>query len=268
MVSDPRLRRSRPAGGDGERVTKIAVIAAMERELFPLVEGWTRTSFQHAGKVFQCFENGEWVALAGGIGCGCAERAARAVVETCHPQTLISAGLAGALVRGLEAGSVVHPDLVVDATSGAEYRRAGSSSSGPVLVTAGEVAGPVSKEQLAKRFQAAVVDMEAAGVAKVAMAMNVGFYCVKAVSDEYHFVLPPLNSFVDSEGRFQIVRFAIWAALRPWRWSAILRLARNTSLATRALSDWLRKNLNNGPTVVTLSAGQRFKNANANRQQS
>lgn len=252
-------------------MTKVAVIAAMERELYPLVEGWTRTSFQHAGQVFRCFENGESMALAGGIGGRCAERAARAVVETRHPQTLISAGLAGALIRGLKAGSVIHPDLIVDAASGSEYCRAGSSPAGEVLVSSGEVADPESKEQLATRFRAVVVDMEAAGVAKVAMELKVGFHCVKAISDEYDFVLPPLNSFVDSEGRFQVVRFAIWAALRPWRWLATLRLARNTSLATQTLSDWLRKNLNDdllGPTVVTLSAGQDFKNANANRQQS
>jgi nucleoside phosphorylase len=252
-------------------VTTVAVIVAMDRELHPLVDGWTRKSLENAGKIFDCFENGDWLAVAAGIGCRRAETAARAVIEACHPHTLVSAGLAGALVRGLEAGSIVRPDVIVDAATGTGYCRVtGIAPAAEVLVSSSEVADRGSKEDLAKRFHARAVDMEAAGVAKVAQQLNVGFHCVKAISDEYDFALPPLNSFVDEEGNFQVGRFSVWAALRPWHWPAVFRLARNTSRATRALATWLRKNLNDnllGPTLVTLKAGH-FETANGNCQQS
>jgi hypothetical protein len=244
----------------------------MERELHPLVDGWTRKSFDHAGKVFRYFEHGDCLAVAGGIGCGCSERMARAVIEVFRPRMVISAGLAGGLVPGLRAGTVVHPHVVVDAATGTEYgcRLNGLAQGEGVLVSSSEVAGPESKGRLAQRFHALIVDMEAAGVAKVAHELGTGFYSVKAVSDEYDHDLPPLNRFVGPEGLFRVGRFGVWVALRPWRWPATFRLARNTSRATGALSDWLRKKLNDnlpGPTVVTLRAGY-FENANANRQQS
>jgi adenosylhomocysteine nucleosidase len=253
-------------------MTKVAIVVAMERELHPLVDGWTKRSFVYAGKTYRCFESGEWIAVAGGIGCGCAESAARAVTETFHPQTLLSAGLAGALVPGIEAGSLVHPDVIVDAASGSEYSSpANAIAPGGVLVTSGEIAGQGAKDRLAQRFHARAVDMEAAGVAKVAQELNTGFVCVKAVSDEYELRLPPLNAFVDRDGNFQVARFGIWAAVRPWRWPAVFRLASNTGRATRVLSGWLRKHLNDnfpGPTVVKLNTGKHLENANANCQQS
>jgi nucleoside phosphorylase len=253
-------------------MTRVAVIAAMDRELRPLVAGWTKKSFHHAGTGFRYFEHGDCVAVAGGIGCGCSARVARAVIEVFRPRTVISTGLAGGLVPGLRAGTVVHPHVVVDAATGTEYgcRLNSIARGGGVLVSSDEVAGPESKDQLAQRFHALVVDMEAAGVAKVAQELGTGFCCVKAVSDEYDDALPPLNRFVGPEGVFRVGRFGVWVALRPWRWPATFRLARNTSRATGALSDWLGKNLNDnlpGPTVVTLRSGY-FENANANRQQS
>jgi adenosylhomocysteine nucleosidase len=130
-----------------------------------------------------------------------------------------------------------------------------------VLVTAAEVAGAESKAALVERFHGLVVDMEAAGVARVAQQFNVGFRCVKAISDEFDFAMPPLNRFVDEAGNFKTGRFTAWAAVRPQHWAVVLRLARNSGRATQALSQWLKKNLTqfaisgNFPpgTVVTLN---------------
>jgi adenosylhomocysteine nucleosidase len=238
-------------------MSRIAVIAALERELAPLVRGWARSRLESSGKSVACFESGELIAVAGGIGCRCAELASRAVVEKYHPRTLISTGLAGALIRSLKVGSIVTPNVIVDAATGTEYRcqLGGDVVGGGVLVSAVEIAGSGSKADLAERFHALVVDMEAAGVAKVAEEFNIGFRCVKAISDELDFALPPMNRFVGAEGDFHTRRFLGWATLRPQYWPATVRLARNSSRAARALGDWLGKNLTgNFPqaTVVTL----------------
>jgi adenosylhomocysteine nucleosidase len=246
-------------------MSRIAIIVALERELHRLVQGWTRTSFDHAGRSFSCFENGELIAVAGGIGCNPAELAARAVVEKYQPQTLISAGLAGALIRSLKVGSIVTPNVIVDASTGTEYRcqPSGDVVGGGVLVSAGAITGAESKSALAERFHSLVVDMEAAGVARVAQEHNVGFRCVKAISDEFDFAMPPLGLFVDQEGNFNTGKFLAWAMIRPQYWLATIRLARNSARATQALADWLRKNLSGNlsqATVVTLSGAQPFKN--------
>ncbi len=243
-------------------MSAIAVIAALDRELHPLVDEWNSNELHSGGNTFRCYHAGGLMALAGGIGAKRAELAARAVMENYHPQMLVSAGLAGALIRSLKVASIVTPNVIVDAATGTEYRctLGGEMVGGGVLVTSGEIAGAGVKAALVERFHGLIVDMEAAGVARVAQQFNVGFRCVKAISDELDFVMPPLGRFVDEQGSFQTGKFAGWVALRPQHWANIIRLGRNSGRATRALSDWLKKNLSrNFPgAVVTLSGAECF----------
>lgn len=240
---------------------KTAIIVALEREMRPLVKGWTRSRIASGGRTLFVYQNGDVIAVAGGIGSHRAESAARHVVQQYQPQTLMSAGLAGALIRSLKAGSVVTPNVVVDTVTGAEYRcnMRAQVVGGGVLVTAEEIAGQDSKLGLIERFHGLLVDMEAAGVARVAAEFNIGFRCVKAISDELDFVMPPLNKFVDSQGNFSTRAFLAWAAVRPKHWLSVARLSRNSSRAIHALCDWLRKNVAGDvppAAVVTLEGAE------------
>jgi nucleoside phosphorylase len=229
-------------------VSKVAIIAAMERELAPLVRGWKRGTLSSGDKTFTLFERDGVFAVIAGIGCRNAELAARAVVAQYRPTLLISAGLAGALIRSLKAGSVFTPSVVVDAADGAEYRciADGNHVSGGILVSSGEIAGAGAKSELVARFHGLVVDMEAAGVAKVAQQEQIGFRCVKAISDEAEFAMPPMARFIAPDGTFQSGRFAVWAAVRPWQWARVAALAGNSRRATAALCDRLRNDLASG----------------------
>jgi adenosylhomocysteine nucleosidase len=238
-------------------MSRIAIIAAMERELVPLVRDWKKCLLAAGDRKFTLFESGELIAVVSGIGCKNAELAARAVVERSHPLALMSAGLAGALIRSLKVGSIFTPSVVVDAADGSEYRCAAESGrvSGGVLVSSGSIAGAEAKQELVNRFHALVVDMEAAGVARVAEQEHIGFRCVKAISDETDFAMPPLARFIDAAGDFQKGKFAVWAALRPWNWDSIAALARNSRRAAKALCAWLEKDLAAGlppGEIVTL----------------
>lgn len=220
-------------------MSSIAIIAALDRELAPLAEGWKSVSFAHKEQNFRVYEDGERIALAGGIGRRAAQAAAQAVVARYAPQVLISAGLAGALISSLKVASVITPNVIVDSATGKEYR---CQTGGGVLVTAAEVATSESKPRLVEQFHALAVDMEAAAVAEVAEQARIGFRCVKAISDEAAFVMPPLNRFVDGAGKFQNGRFAAWAVVRPQWWVATLALMRNSNRAAEALCAWLKKN--------------------------
>jgi adenosylhomocysteine nucleosidase len=229
-------------------VSKAAIIAAMERELAPLVRGWKKGIISSGDKTFAVFESAGVLAVIAGIGCKNAEKAARAVVAQYRPALLISAGLAGALIRSLKAGSVFTPSVVVDTADGAEYRCVadGNHLSGGILVSSGEIAGAEAKQELVARFHGLVVDMEAAGVAKVAQQEQIGFRCVKAISDEADFAMPPMARFIAADGTFQSGRFAIWAAVRPWQWARVAALAGNSRRATAALCERLRNDLASG----------------------
>ena len=90
-------------------------------------------------------------------------------------------------------------------------------------------------------FAAQAVDMEAAAVARAAEARGVEFAVLKVISDESDFSFPALERFVDSAGRFSEARFALYAAVRPWLWVQVARMARNSGRASRALCESLRK---------------------------
>ncbi len=165
------------------------------------------------------------------------------MVEQYHPPALISAGLAGALTPDLKVGGVITPHMVVDAGTGEEYRcDLGAEAIGDgILVSADQVAGVSSKQELAARFHAVAVDMEAAAVAKVAREQCLLFRCAKAISDEADFVMPPLQRFVNREGELRAGRFAAWVSVRPAFWWRTLQLGRNSGVAAQALANWLEQ---------------------------
>jgi adenosylhomocysteine nucleosidase len=242
-------------------MSRIVLVAAMEREITPLVRGWQRSTLPFTQRNFPVFESGNLVVVLSGIGKKNAEQAARAAAEKYHPTQLISVGLAGALIRSLKVASVVAPNVVVDAENGTEYRTATAAGAigGGILITTDLVAGAQAKQELVERLHGLVVDMEAAAVAKVAQAEHIAFRCVKSISDEAEFAMPPLAKFMDAGGNFHEVRFALWAALHPWNWPAVLALGKNSRRATKSLCRWLQKDLAERqphPGVVTLSRAE------------
>jgi nicotinamidase-related amidase len=83
--------------------------------------------------------------------------------------------------------------------------------------------------------------MEASAVAAAARAHGIPFAATKVISDEYDFELPQTAHFIDSQGQFRTASFALFAALRPWLWSRIAQLARNSRKAARVLGQDLER---------------------------
>ena len=187
---------------------KVAIVAALPREVQPLVRGWKSYRAPAADGLHRLrfFESKSAVVVCGGIGREAATEATREVIERCHPQLVVSAGFAGALVPGLQVASILSPAKVILASTGTAFET-GVAGSG-ILVTATTVAGPEEKRRLAERFSAQAVDMEAAAVAKAAQAAGVGFRALKAISDELDFPLPPTEGFIDERGDFKTLKFA------------------------------------------------------------
>jgi adenosylhomocysteine nucleosidase len=215
---------------------RLAIVAALEREVRPLVKGWRVTDKEHDGRRFCFFENGEVVVVCGGIGAAASRRAAEAVISIFDPKVVCSAGFAGALDPKLRVGDLVRPNSVINAGDGSRTVIEGGEG---VLVSFGSVASPAQKSKLRDSFGADVVDMESAAVARSAEARHKQFTVVKAVSDEMDFEFPAMERFVDAEGQFSQGRFAWYAAMRPWLWPRVLRLARNSNRASRALCAYL-----------------------------
>ncbi len=222
-------------------MSKVAIVAALEREVRPLVRTWRASEKEHDGRSFRIFEDGEAVLVCGGIGTEPARRAAEAVIALYSPTVVYSVGFAGSLDPVLKVGTVIQPAQVIDARDGSRVDVSGGKG---VLVSFGSVASPAQKAKLKESFSAQAVDMEAASVARAAHLRGVEFRVVKSISDEFDFVFPATEQFVDSAGSFQQGRFAVYAALRPWLWPKVRALAVNSNLASRRLCEWLAASLN------------------------
>ena len=215
---------------------KVAIVAALEREVRPLVRGWKSYRLPAADGLHRLlfFESERAVVVCGGIGREAATEATRTVIERYRPQVVISAGFAGAVVPELHVASILNPAKVIAASTGTAFETGGAGSG--VLLTAAAVAGPEEKRRLAQRFSAQAVDMEAAAVAKAAQAEGVAFRTLKAVSDELDFPVLPVEGFIHDGGQFKTVLFAVHLAKRPWLWGSALAFRRNCSLAAESLA--------------------------------
>jgi len=168
-------------------MSRIAIVAAMEREVRPLIRRWNVKTMEHSGRRYRLFENGEAVLVCGGIGAEAARRATEAVIREVHPVRVVSVGFAGALDGALQVGHVFEPRTVINSADGV---RTEVGSGDGILVSSAAVADKAQKIRFAKAYGAVAVDMEAAAVAQGTQARGVEFGALKAISDAADFNLP------------------------------------------------------------------------------
>ncbi|HXE91423.1 MAG TPA: hypothetical protein VNK82_10710 [Terriglobales bacterium] len=215
---------------------KVAIVAALEREVRPLVKEWpskkvalvrddwrsTAVFFEKSGKLVAC----------GGIGRDAACMTADAALSCTGAEVLVSAGFAGALGPEEKVGDVVCPAAVVSAETGMRFDTLAGRGT---LVSSNRVLQPEQKRELGVRFAAEAVDMEAAALAALAQQRRVGFLALKAISDEMDSSLPPFGRFVNPVGKFRTAPFLVHVVLRPYLWPTLRRLARDSERAAQAL---------------------------------
>jgi adenosylhomocysteine nucleosidase len=232
------MRYAAQSNGSGRismPTTKIAIVAAMEREVWPLVNDWPTVNKDYDGRSFKFFEKPPVVLICGGIGSESARRAAEAVINLYGPALIVSAGFAGGLDPKLQAGQMLTPRHVLDASDGS---RTDSGTGEGVLVSFESVADVEQKAKLAGAYGAHAVDMEAAAVARSAEAHGIKFLACKVISDTHDSRLPPIMRFVKN-GQFNTGSFIAHIAIRPWLWPGVVKLARNSAVASKVLSEAL-----------------------------
>ncbi len=218
---------------------KVAIVAALEREVSGLITNWSRVEREYEGRKFIFFERDEMVVVCGGIGLDAARRAAEAVIALYRPSLVQSVGFAGALDSSLRIGDVFAPGVLIDARDGSRIEIEGGKQG--TLVSFMEVAGAKQKANLARSYSAHAVDMEASAVAAAACAHGIKFGTIKVISDDLDFEMPGMARFIDPQGRFKTGSFALFAALRPWLWLRVAALARNSRKAATALGEHLER---------------------------
>jgi adenosylhomocysteine nucleosidase len=146
---------------------------------------------------------------------------------------ILSVGWGGALREELAPGAVVRASMVRDLNTGEMFAADGN---GGLLLTSSRVASREEKHRLARTYDgAAAVDMEAATLARLALANGLGFRALKAISDTLEEDLPDMNPFITSGGKFATARFIAHVATRPRYWGALAQFGKQASLAAEKL---------------------------------
>jgi adenosylhomocysteine nucleosidase len=221
-----------------------AIIAALPRELKPLVRGWQEHKRPNKTIVYT---SDFAVAACAGMGSERAALAVEAAMATRPVTALLSVGLAGGCDPALRIGDIVRAGVVVDTQSGERYD---NSEFRQVLATAPIISGVNEKKRLYDSYHAAAVDMEAATVARMARAHNLDFRAIKAISDDAAFELEELRRFATHDGQFRETAFAAYSIVRPRLWPVLVHLAGNSRRAIESLTnelntqlDWYKQNI-------------------------
>ena len=236
LVPLERLRaRKRDAG---PRMTRVAIIAAFPGELNPLVRNWPHSTRDGTRFWAQRTEEEEWIAACAGAGQSAATRAF-AGIEAGGPIDLVfSLGWAGALRAEIVPGTAYNVAGVIDVRTGERFNC--DAGAGKLwLATSPKVAPYTEKRRLTSAYNAALVDMEAAAVARLAAMRGIPFYCIKGVSDGLTDRLPDFNCFLSPTGQFELARFTLFAILRPWYWPALVRMGENSKRASQGMAESL-----------------------------
>jgi adenosylhomocysteine nucleosidase len=196
---------------------------------------------------------GQHVAVQAGVGRIRAAEAARLLIQRFSPLALASFGFAGGLSPELARGTVVIGTAVVEETASgnlpvadrdlAEQFRAAAAAENlqvgqGLLVTSRQlVANPTAKTALRLRCGACAVDMETAGIVKVAHEAGLPWVAVRAIVDGAEQSLPAAClTMLREDGSIALGRLIQTFCRSPQLLWHMLRLARHTATARRHLS--------------------------------
>ncbi len=223
-------------------MTRVAIIAAFPGELGPLVKqtagGWPHSDRNGVRFWAQRNEEEEWIAACAGAGQNAATRAFAAIEDGGPIDLVFSVGWAGALSEDIAPGSAHNVAGVIDVQTGERFS-CDAEAGNLWLATSPRVAGEKEKRRLAGTYGAALVDMEAAAIARMAQMREIPFYCIKGVSDAVDDRLPDFNRFITPAGGFRTASFALFAAFRPIYWPALLRMGQNSKKASESIAESL-----------------------------
>jgi len=224
-------------------MTRIAIIAALPGELKPLVRGWQHERRSEVDLWHTQRGDAEWIAACAGMGRQAATQAFAEVEKRGQVDRVISVGWAGALREEVAVGKAYRAAGAIDLRTGERFAVSGAVPQDPWLVTSANVVGAADKRRLAADYNAGLVDMEAAAIARLAAMRGITFGCFKGVSDGVAENLPDFNRFISPQGQLRLSRLLFFVLPRPWYWPALIRMGENSSKASQSLAGLLLENL-------------------------
>jgi len=199
------------------------------------------------------------MAACSGAGMRAASEAARILLEiSLFPYScLLICGFAGGLAADMPPGGLIVPDRVTSndhnaspesysadprllavaesiSLPGIPIRHGALHTTNRILITPGE------KKAMADRTGALAVDMETAGAVRMAVARNIPWLAVRAITDTVDQEMPfDFNRLADDDGNVDRSRVVLAALTHPWKIPGLLRLGTHSARAARHLAAFI-----------------------------
>jgi adenosylhomocysteine nucleosidase len=202
---------------------------------------------EHAGSV----DERRVAIVETGVGREAAGHGCRDLIETRHPDWIVSAGFAGALCPRLKRGHVLLADHVADAAgrSLAVELQLGEDAAGAwpsvhvgrLLTVDKLVTDPDEKRRLGETHDALACDMESLAVAEVCRDAKVRFLSVRIISDAVDEEIPPIiANYVKQKslaGKLGAITGAVWK--RPGNIKTMWKLHADATKLSERLAKFL-----------------------------
>jgi adenosylhomocysteine nucleosidase len=216
---------------------RVGVLAPMKSELRPVVKAFGLTSSEidgvavHVGAV----GNADIVATTTGIGTALATSATERLLDLGPFDHVMVVGIAGGVGPSVDIGDLVIPEVVVDGTTGIEYRPApidAPAARGSIVTSDDFIVDP---ERLAKLIAQGViaVDMETGSVAAVCARRGVAWSAVRAISDRAEDGDVEMVKLAKADGTPDGAAVARYFVKHPGRIPYMLKVGRGAMLAAK-----------------------------------
>ena len=234
----------------------VLLLAALRDELEPTVSALQLQWSTGGGAAKGEFEGIPTTAAATGMGAARVTAAASKLVDTEGPSAILLLGLAGGLDPGLKAAEVRRIVRILDEHGGAYALQCGTvpqrqevdepaaadtqhdDGAAATLLSVDTVISSVEqKAELFGRYGAAMVDMESAALARLALQRGLPLTVLRAVSDPADQVLPPQAvTWVREDGSIDTRAAMMFLATHPWMAGKLMSLRRHAQAAAQALA--------------------------------
>jgi len=230
-------------------VTQLGIVAALPAEARCLA-GWP-DQYQHVPDTSSSLPSKQIkkpLLSVSGMGPEAAQAAAARLVEY-GAAALLSWGCAGALSKKIRPGELLLPHTILTEDGQALHTHKIWQKNlvdhlpgtlkwheGILVESSNMVSGPEKKQELARHFDAIAVDMESAGIGRVAKQEGIPFMVIRAVADTADEELPPcIAETMDNKGHLQMRRLLPALVHQPRLWPQLIRLSRHFHAATKTL---------------------------------
>jgi adenosylhomocysteine nucleosidase len=216
---------------------RVAFVCAMRLEIIPLKRRLSleKTIIGSLEVYAGSLDDRPVVAIVTGIGSMLAAEGVERLAEAIDIEQVVVVGITGAVDNETPVGTLVLPAVVVNGTTGAEYRpkQLGGGNPRGKMWTSDELITDLDVIARLRADGVISLDMETAAIAEICQRRDIPWSVFRAISDRATEVSVDEEVFhlINRDGTFNVKMIGAFFVKHPGRLPALVRMAKDAKLA-------------------------------------